>query len=483
METSSHSTEIDLESLPSDAFEVRWAPEDAPANPHCLAPRRKWAIELLICSTTLCITVTSSLYVSTYHQITEELRCSRIVATLGLSLFIGGLGWGPLVLSPLSEFYGRRPIFRISLPLFVLFLVPCAVAHNIETMLVARLLTGLAGAAFTSVAGATVGDLYTKEKLHFPMLVYTASPFTGSSFGPMLGGLINSFASWRWSFYTLLIWSSIQCLLVLCFVPETYHPVLLRSKARRLRKETGDERWKAPIERLDRSISMTVLRSLYRPFMLLFLEPMCLNLCLLSAIALGIQYLFFGSFKIIFGTVYSWGLWQSGLAFAGITAGMVAAVVADPWCRRLYLRMNILQQIDETDPERRLPPAVIGAPLLTVGLFWFAWTALPSVHWAIPIIGSSLFGAGMILVYAGVFTFLVDAYPVYAASALGANSFTRSTFAAAFPLFGYPMYHTLGNQWATSLLAFLSLVMAPFPYIFFRYGKRIRRKSRFATRK
>ncbi|RAL13079.1 MFS transporter [Aspergillus homomorphus CBS 101889] len=449
---------------------VRWAEDDDGENPHRLSPQRKWVIELLICSTTLCITVTSSLYVSTFRQIMAEFHCSRTVATLGLSLFIGGLGWGPLLLSPLSEFYGRRPIFRISLPLFVIFLVPCAVAHNVGTMLVARLLTGLAGAAFTSVAGATVGDMYTKDRLHFPMLVYTASPFTGSSFGPMLGGLINSFASWRWSFYCLLIWSSVQCLLVLCFVPETYHPVLLRRKARRLRKETGDERWK------------TVLRSLYRPFMLLVLEPMCLNLCLLSAIVLGIQYLFFGSFKIIFGTVYDWGLWQSGLAFAGITAGMIAAVVADPWCRRLYVRM-IPSSIDATDPERRLPPAVIGAPLLTVGLFWFAWTAIPSVHWSVPIIGSALFGTGMILVYAGVFTFLVDAYPVYAASALGANSFTRSTFAAAFPLFGFPMYQALGNQWATSLLAFLSLIMAPFPYIFFKYGKRIRRKSRFATRK
>ncbi|PYH40716.1 MFS transporter [Aspergillus saccharolyticus JOP 1030-1] len=481
METASRSTDRDLEPGGDNAFEVRWDEHDT-ENPHRLTARRKWAIELLICSTTLCITVTSSLYVSTLHQTMTELHCSRIVATLGLSLFIGGLGWGPLVLSPVSEFYGRRPIYRISLPLFVLFLVPCAVARNIETLLVARLLTGLAGAAFTSVAGATVGDMYTKDQLHFPMLVYTASPFTGSSFGPMVGGLINSFASWRWSFYTLLIWSSIQCLLVLCFVPETYHPVLLRRKARRLRKETGEERWQAPIERLDRSILMTVIRSLYRPFMLLLLEPMCLNLCILSAIALGIQYLFFGSFKVIFGTVNGWGLWQSGLAFAGITAGMIAAVAVDPWCRRLYTRM-IPSTIDATDPERRLPPAVIGAPLLTIGLFWFAWTAVPSVHWSVPIIGSSLFGAGMILVYAGVFTFLVDAYSVYAASALGANSFTRSTFAAAFPLFGYPMYRTLGNPWATSLLAFLSLVMAPFPYVFFRYGKKIRRKSRFATRK
>ena len=90
----------------------------------------------------------------------------------------------------------------------------------------------------------------------------------------------------------------------------------------------------------------------------------------------------------------------------------------------------------------------------------------------------------MILVFSGIFTFLVDAYPLYAASALGANSFTRSMFAAAFPLFGtaskpitYPyrslanmlmmamciVYNNLGNQWATSVLAFLSLIMVPFP--------------------
>ena len=52
---------------------------------------------------------------------------------------------------------------------------------------------------------------------------------------------------------------------------------------------------------------------------------------------------------------------------------------------------------------------------------------------------------------------------------------------AAFPLFGNQMYERLGYQWASSLLAFLTLAMLPFPYLFFRYGKRIRAKSRFAV--
>lgn len=91
------------------------------------------------------------------------------------------------------------------------------------------------------------------------------------------------------------------------------------------------------------------------------------------------------------------------------------------------------------------------------------------------------FGTGLLLVFSGVFTFLVDGYPLYAASALAANSFVRSSFAAGFPLFSTILYERLGYQWASTLLAFLTVLMAPFPVLFFIYGKRIRGKSRFAA--
>ena len=156
-------------------FEVTWNVGDAD-NPHDMETVRKWIIVIIVSSTTTCVCVASSLYTSTYAQITEELGCSQIVATLGLSFFIAGLGWGPMALAPLSEFYGRRIIYLVSLPLFLAFLIPCAVARNIQTMLASRFLDGLAGAAFSSVAGGTVGDLFTKDKLHTPMLIYTASP-------------------------------------------------------------------------------------------------------------------------------------------------------------------------------------------------------------------------------------------------------------------------------------------------------------------
>jgi MFS family permease len=121
----------------------------------------------------------SSMYTVIYEQIMPQFNSSREVATLGLSLFVGGLGLGPMVLAPLSEFYGRRPIYIYSLIIFVIWLIPCAVAGNMATLLVGRFLSGFSGAAFLSVAGGTVGDLFTISELSAPMMIYTASPFIG----------------------------------------------------------------------------------------------------------------------------------------------------------------------------------------------------------------------------------------------------------------------------------------------------------------
>ena len=127
----------------------------------------------------------------------------------------------------------------------------------------------------------------------------------------------------QWTFYVLIIWSGALLAVIIAFVPETYSPVLLRRKAVLVRKETGDERWKAPIEIMQRSILWTVVRSCYRPFLLLILEPMCLNLCLFTALLLGVLYLFFGAFEVVFVENHHFNLWQVGLSFTGLLVGQV----------------------------------------------------------------------------------------------------------------------------------------------------------------
>ncbi|PYH80258.1 MFS general substrate transporter [Aspergillus uvarum CBS 121591] len=468
----------------SESFVVDWDP-DNPSNPRNFNVIRKWLIVILVSLGSMCVTCTSSIYTTTYAQITHQFHCSQIVATLGLSFFIWGLG----LLIPFFQalpFYGRRPIYLFSLLFFLIWLIPCAVATNIQTLIIGRFFSGFAGSAFLSVAGGTVADLFTRQELAAPMMLYTASPFVGPEIGPLLGGFVNQYTTWRWSFYLLMGWVGALLVSIFFVVPETYHPILLQQIASARRKELGDDRWKSPLDKKTQSVAASIKQSIYRPILLLTLEPMCLSLCIFSAILLGILYLFFGAFQIVFGNVYGFSLWQRGCSFLGLLVGMVLAILTDPFWRWNYARLERVhltksqsgsmatESESQYQPEWRLPP-------VTAGLFIFAWTVYPRVHWIGPIIGSGIFGAGTILVYSGIFTFLVDAYPSYAASALAANSFARSAFAGVFPLFGVQMYNRLGYHWATSLLAFLTLAMIPFPYLFFRYGSRIRQKSRFST--
>ncbi|KAK8129275.1 major facilitator superfamily transporter [Apiospora kogelbergensis] len=463
-----------------DSYEVVFEGDHDPYCPRNMSLIHKWVIVIIVGMGSLCLTCVSSIYTTTYGQMNPEFGISTIVGTLGLSTFVLGIALGPLLMSPLSEFLGRRPIYLVSWGMFLIWLIPSAVAKNAATMLVARFFNGFAGSSFLSVAGGSVSDLFRRDAIQAPMVIIALTPFIGPSLGPLLGGFINYNVNWRWTYYVSIIWAFVLFLAIVFFTPETYHPVKLREKARALRKETGDERWKAPMEKKDKSVAKAVGQSLLRPFQLLIWEPMCLCLCLFSAILLGTLYLFFGAFHLIFGAVYGFNLWQTGLAFLGILIGMLAAGATDPLWHRVYARL--LRENDGVpEPEFRLPPAVAGAVLVPVGLFMFAWTTFPWVHWMVPIVGSGIFGMGTLLVFTGIFTFLVDAYPKYAASAMAANAFTRCAFAAAFPLFGLQMYDRLGFQWGSSLIAFLTVAMMPFPYLFFRYGRQIRKHSKYAT--
>lgn len=341
-----------------EEFQVAFDGDNDPENPRSKTLARKWLINIITCSSAVCVTCASSMVTSTYTQLEREFGVSREVCTLALSIFVVGLGLGPMFLAPLSEFYGRRPIYVGAFGMFLIWLIPCAVARNIETLIIARFFNGLAGSAFLSVAGGTVGDMFLKSQLSLPMMIFTASPFLGPELGPVIAGFINQYADWRWTFYVLLIWAGVQEVLIIALVPETYHPVLLKRKAVRMRAETGNDAWYAPIERMNKTVLKTVLWSCIRPFQLLVFEPMCLCLCLLSAILLGILYLFFGAFPLVFENNYGFTTSQVGLAFIGLMVGLILGVLCDPIWRRNYARL-VMNNGGVSEPEFRLPPTIL----------------------------------------------------------------------------------------------------------------------------
>ncbi|KAH0834304.1 major facilitator superfamily domain-containing protein [Lanmaoa asiatica] len=462
-----------------DSYLVTLEPEN---DPQCMSTFRRWLAVLVISAGSVCVTCASSVSAFTEAGSSQTFHVSHEVTVLGVSLFVCGLGFGPLLVGPLSEMYGRNIIYRVSYILFFIFTFPTAFAPNIGVFLFFRLLTGFCGAAFLSVAGGSVSDMFPNSSVANGEI---RSPFIGPVAGPLIAGYVSRFPHrfnmyWRWVYWVMLCWIFVQTVLLFLFVPETYVPIILKNKAARLRKATGDASYYAPLDKVQDSLARSIIVSCYRPFQLLLFDRMVLLLDTWNAVLLGIVYLAFQAYPVIFEDVHHFDDQMTGLAFLGIGVGGFAALFTQPFWNKHFAR-EAARCDGNPPPEVRLIMGQVGAILVPISLFWLAFTTYPQVHWIAPIIASVPFGSGIYFVFTSTFTYLVTAYRPIAASAMASNSALRSTFAAVFPLFAGAMYDRLGTVGATALLAGLMTIMAPLPFIFYRVGARLRMKSEFAA--
>lgn len=222
-----------------------------------------------------------------------------------------------------------------------------------------------------------------------------------------------------------------------------------------------------------------LMMTLVRPFTLSFTEPICFALNFYLALIYALLYCWFESFPIVFVGIYGFSLGTEGLAFLGILIGALIIMPPFFWYTHKYTEPQF-NETGDIRPELRLTPAFLGAFLIPVCLFWFGWSARRSIHWIMPIIGSSFFSMGAFLLFMAVLSYLGDAYPKYVASVYAGNDLMRSSFGAAFPLFATAMYNKLGVGWASSLLGFLSILFIPIPFVLYYYGETIRSRSKMA---
>ena len=168
-----------------------------------------------------------------------------------------------------------------------------------------------------------------------------------------------------------------------------------------------------------------------------------------------------------------------GIAFVSIIVG---SAVAGAW----YISYNYFfvlprfRRNEEMSPESRLYLALYSTPLMPVGLFIFAWTSRPDMHWIYGCLGVAITMCGLITMYQCVFLYLPLAYPRYAASLFAGNDFARSALAGAAVIFSRPLFGNLGIGPGVSLLAGLTLTLVPGIYVLYFWGPKLRAKSRFA---
>ncbi|KAJ9094569.1 hypothetical protein QFC20_006884 [Naganishia adeliensis] len=421
---------------------VEFEPESG-ENPKEWTKGKKWFVTLGMSALCLAVALGSAMPTGNLPAQAEDLGVSHEVIFISITLFVVGFGVGPLLFAPLSEMIGRKPVYIISMFFYFIFTLPSALAQNIETMLICRLIAGTASSAPMTNVGGTIADIWDADERGIPMGVFSLTIFMGPCLGPLLGGWISvGTHNWRWIYWTLFIFLGVVFLFT-CLAPETYAPILLKRKAARLCKQHNTNAFKSEIEMRKTPLSTTLKIALTRPFIFMFCEPIVLCMSIYLSFIYSLLYLLFFAFPIAFEEVRGWNEGLTGTAFVAVMLGIAFAFIALQYQEVLYKRASK----NDARPEARLYPMMLGSIILPIGLFIFAFTGgYEWVHWIGPCVGGCLFGLAMLLVY------------------VSANS------------------HNMGFQYAGLLLALIACAISPIPFLFFFKGEAVRKRSSRATK-
>jgi DHA1 family multidrug resistance protein-like MFS transporter len=186
-----------------------------------------------------------------------------------------------------------------------------------------------------------------------------------------------------------------------------------------------------------------------------------------------------GGIPIIFGEIRGWKQLVATLPFLGILLGAITGAGVNVYNQTRYNKAYHAAG-NHPVPEMRLPPMMFGSVVFASGQFIMGWTAQADIHWIAPVIGVTLVGFGFFTIFQAALNYLVDTFTLHAASAVAANTFLRSCFAGAFPLVVGPLYHNIGVGPGSSITGGFAALLIPVPFVFFFFGKRIRRGSKWS---
>ncbi|KAH8819491.1 major facilitator superfamily domain-containing protein [Xylogone sp. PMI_703] len=463
------------------SFEVDFAADD-PEDPRNWPFWYKGIIIAAVSFGTWTVVLYSTSYTSSLPGMMGEFHLSNeTIGDLGVTTYLLGLACGSLILAPLSEIYGRRPVYLVSLLAFSILVLPCALANGIVEVLVVRFFGAVFGAAMISNAPGTVSDIVHENYRALAFSVWSIGPMNGPVTGPLIGGFTAQYLGWRWTNWLVMILSGAGWALC-ATIKETYAPSILKKRVQRLKKETGDDRWWCRYEESSvgsKHLTLEVLKTnIVRPFVLTLTEPILWFWDTYIAVIYAILYLCFVAYPIIYTDDRGWSLGITGLAFAGIGTGTVIGIITEPLIRRWINSHPKEPDTGRVAPEASICIVCVAAFLCPIGQLWFSWTCFPTtIHWILPILAGVPFGLGNCWVFIYSSNYLAGSYGIYTASALAGNTVVRSLAGGTLPLAGPAMYSKLGPQWAGTLLGLTQVVLIPIPFVFYKWGKGIRMRS------
>lgn len=345
------------------------------------------------------VTLGSSIYAPGLPDIMSEFNVSSTVALLGLSAYVLGLGFGPVLAAPLSETMGRRAVYFISLPIAALFTLGAGFAPNMVALVILRFFSGFFGSPTLAVGAGTNADLWPPFHRAIATVMFIFAPFAGPALGPILGGYAAQSKGWRWTQWPILYFA-VATFFYSVFMKETYKNIILQKRAKRLGIPPPPRTVPPGFAAFKFLFTVTLIR----PINMLFTEPIVAFFSIYIAFNFSVLFGFFDAFPVVFQGVYGFDRGAAGLTWLSVLAGCIFAVITVVVIDRIRFRKEYERSFREgkdgvVSPEHRLYAAMMGSLGLPIGLFWFGWSAQSDVHWISPVLAAAPFAWGNLCVF------------------------------------------------------------------------------------
>ncbi|KAF4629858.1 hypothetical protein G7Y89_g8292 [Cudoniella acicularis] len=359
----------EVKEIRNEAFLVTFSADD-PEDPKNWPKKIKWGVTLALSATGLNRIMISTMMAPAIDTIAKDLNMTTTESTMALSVYLLATAFGPLIIGPLSEAYGRKRIIHTTNIWFLAWNLLCGFSNSKGLLIASRLLAGFGASAVYTVAYGVLGDVWRPEQRGRSLSLYLLVPLTGAAIGPIVGGFIVEYSNWRWMFWATTI---LQGLVEVCSLPivhETYAPVLLRRRAIAWRQETGDSRYYAEVEAYEsgRSSAWKLRNSLSRPLRLLAFHPIIQMQAILGGINYGIMYFAISTFSNLYVSAYGESISISGLHYIALCTGEITgAQLCGPLMDYIYRTMKT-RAGDNHHPELRIPlllPSVLFTPAVS----------------------------------------------------------------------------------------------------------------------
>lgn len=453
----------------------------------CFPEWKKWLILSVIFMVQVSMNFNTSLYSNGIGGISEEFNISEQAARCGAMIFLVLYAFGCELWAPWSEELGRWPILQLSLMLVNIWQLPVALAPNFACLMVGRALGGLSSAG-GSVTLGMIADMWESDRQQYAVAFVVFSSVGGSVLGPVVGGFVQQFLSWRWTIWIQLIFGGFVQILHFFCVPETRVTCMMDKIAKKRRESGKQPNCYGPNELTplrERFNTKEILLTWVRPFHMFLTEPIVLTLSLLSGFSDALIFMFLQSYSLVY-TQWGFNDLELGLAFLPILVGyFIAWFSFIPAIKRNMKERESKPDDEHAQYESRLWWLLFTAPCLPIGLIGFAWTSTgPPLHWIGTMVFSAIIGIANYSIYMATIDYMICAYGPYSASATGGNGWSRDFLAGVLTLPATPFYTNIGGAdhlaFASTILACISCLLVLSVYVIYFKGPVLRKRSPFA---